>query len=204
MARPQSKKKLVVIIALLVGVMLVIGAVYAKRNSQLAAESTTGASSQEPVGEAVTDSAADNSTTDATDSDAETKPGTETSTPDATPVDPETLSSVDIEPLSIIVFYAKGTPGFEFLVNRTADQTQYVDFTSPDLVGTKCTDDAGIFASIIKNPATESQTTITQTVKVAGDTYGLSLAGVGCTSDVALLGQYQDAFSYGFSSLVAL
>ena len=204
MAKPQSKKKLIVIIAILVGVMLVIGAVYAKRNSQTTAETSSETSSQEAVDNTTTDLPTDDSTTDAPENDDETKPDTETSKPDATPADPESLSSVDIEPLSITVFYSKGTPGFEFLVKRTADQTQYVDFTSPDLIGTKCTDDEGIFASIIKNPSTESQTTITQKVTVAGDTYGLSLAGEGCTSDVALLGQYQDAFSYGFSSLAAL
>lgn len=119
--------------------------------------------------------------------------------------DPSTLSSVAIQPLGVTVFYAKNTPGFEYEIKKTADGTQYVEFTAQELIGTKCTDDEGLFASIVQNPmSSEDQTTVSETVKVGNDTYGLSLAGAGCTSDGALLGQYQDGFKKGFSSLQAL
>lgn len=119
--------------------------------------------------------------------------------------DPSTLNSVAIDPLGVTVFYAKNTPGFEYEIKKTADGTQYVEFTAQELIGTKCTDDEGLFASIVQNPmSSEDQTTVSETVKVGNDTYGLSLAGAGCTSDGALLGQYQDGFKNGFSSLQAL
>lgn len=120
-------------------------------------------------------------------------------------VDPATLTSVDIEPLAITVFYTKGTPGFDFVVKRSADQTQYVEFSSPNLVGTKCTNDEGVFATIVKNPASsEAQTTFVQEKTVGSDTYGLSLAGKNCTSDETLLDTYQTAFVQGFSQLKAM
>lgn len=136
--------------------------------------------------------------TDITETDQtpkETKPPT---------VDPSTLNSIDVEPLGVTVFYSKGTPGFQFSVLRAADNTQYAQFTSPDLVGTKCTDDEGVFASIIKDPSENDAQTINQTVKVGDDTYGLSLASAGCTSDTELLTTYQNGFKNGFSNLKSL
>jgi hypothetical protein len=136
----------------------------------------------------------------------ETKPVVDDGDDETTPVvDPATLSKVDIEPLAITVFYTKGTPGFDFTIKRSADRTQYVEFSSPNLVGTKCTNDEGVFASIIKNPtATEDQTTFVQKKSVGSDTYGLSLAGKSCTSDESLLDTYQTAFSQGYSQLKAM
>lgn len=137
----------------------------------------------------------------------EVKNPTESDTPvDTTQpvVDPATLASVAIEPLAITVFYLKGTPGFEFTVLKTADKTQYVQFTSPDLIGTKCTNDQGDFASIIKNPSSSETQTTTQTVKVGSDTYGLSLASPGCTGNTELLTKYQTGFKNGFSNLKTL
>jgi len=137
-----------------------------------------------------------------TETDATEAAAAQTTTP---AVDPTTLSSIDITPLGISVFYTKGIPGFEFTAKRTANQTQYVEFTSSDLIGAKCTDDAGLIVSIIKNPSsTEDQATISQTVKVGDDSYGLSLAGKGCTSNADLLDRYQTAFTNGFPSLKAL
>jgi len=138
-----------------------------------------------------------------TETDATETPVTQTAT---TPkADPATLSSIDITPLGVSVFYTKGIPGFEYTAKRTADQTQYVELTSPDLIGTKCTDDTGLIVSIIKNPSsTEDQATLSQTVKVGNDSYGLSLAGKGCTGDAELLDKYQAAFTNGFPSLKAL
>lgn len=120
-------------------------------------------------------------------------------------VDESTLSSIDIEPLAITVFYTKGVPGFEYTVERTSDQTEYVQFTSPELVGTKCTDDKGAFASIVKNPTSaEDKTTIKETRTVGSSSYGLSLTAKNCTKDEALLEKYQTAFTNGFSRLKEL
>ena len=124
---------------------------------------------------------------------------------DALPVDPLTLSSVDVSPLGVVVFYTKGIHGFNFEIKKTDSKTQYAEFSAPELIGTICTDDNGTFASIIKNPtSTEDQATITATTKLGNDSYGLSLSGKSCTANQTLLTQYQTAFMNGFASLKAL
>ncbi|MEO6109862.1 MAG: hypothetical protein ABIP50_02535 [Candidatus Saccharimonadales bacterium] len=148
-----------------------------------------------------TDSSKTEPTTTTTDSDkgATTTPAT---TKPAPSVDPSTLSSIDVDPLKITVFYTKGAGALEYSVKRTADRTQYVEFSAPGLVGTKCTDDAGVFASIIENPAsTEDNTSIVQKTTAGDKTYGLTLAGTNCANDQELLATYQTAFKNGFSSL---
>jgi len=193
MAKTQSKKRLlVIIIALLVVALAIAGAVVAK-NLNTPTETTTD-TSQESTD--VTDSDA------STDTDTEPAPKPDTSVTPA--VDPATLSSVVVEPLGVTVFYSKGVPGFDFVVKRTAAQTQYVEFSTAALVGTKCTDDEGVFASIIKNPGDNERQTTTQIIQVGNDTYGLTLAGAGCTADAALLTEYQTAFTDGFKSLTTL
>ena len=191
MVKAQSKKGLIVTIVILVIVFLAVGSVFLvnKSDGNKTSETTTQAPAEVPK-----DSAAEQTTKDETTSDT---------APPA--VDPQTLTSVAIEPLGIAVAYTKGVPGFDFAIKRTPDKTQYVEFTSTELIGTKCTDDSGLFVSIIKNPsASETQTTVSQTVKVGNDSYGLSLAGKGCTSNPELLDQYQKAFKDGFSSLKVL
>jgi len=117
-------------------------------------------------------------------------------------VDPETVSTIDIEPMGIAVSYVRGIPGFEFVVKRTATGTQYVQFLSPDLAGETCTDDEGAFAAIIKNPASEEdRTTVTDSVTIDGEEYGLSLDGKNCASDKELFTEYQASFSDAFSLL---
>jgi hypothetical protein len=128
----------------------------------------------------------------------EEDPGT---TPPAT-VDPSTLASIDIEPLEITVFYTKGTGGFEFEVLRASDGTRYVEFSNSELIGTKCSDDNGVFVTIIESPASPDDTSIiSDTVEVDGTTYGLSLATDTCTADPGLLKVYQSGFMNGFSRL---
>ena len=192
MVKAQAKKRLIVTLIVLAVILLVVAGVYARYTSQTRSDTDT-----------KTTSAADippKATTTETDKAEETKPASE-----AVAVDPESLSSVAIEPLGVTVFYTKGTPGFDYSIKKTADSTQYADFTSTDLVGTKCTDDDGLFASIIKNPASSgADTTISKTVKVGDDTYGLSLTGAGCTNNTELLSKYQNGFSEGFTSLTAL
>jgi hypothetical protein len=192
MARIQSKSVRIVIIVIVAVALLVVGAVFLTKKSSPVATNATDTSKVTPAKDTT-------SATNVTDATPATTPSTA-----APPVDPQTLTSIDVQPLGVTVFYSKGTPGFQYSVLKTADKTQYVEFTSADLVGTKCTDDQGVFASIIKNPSsTESQTT-SQTVKIGNDTYGLSLASASCTSNADLLAQYQTGFKNGFANLKAL
>jgi zona occludens toxin (predicted ATPase) len=190
-ARLRGKKSLTLIIAILVvGLVIVGGYFFAKGASTPVTVSTTSTSNQ----------AAQAST-----SSTDTVAASTSSSSSAPAVDPTTLDTIDVQPLGITVSYTKGTPGFAFDIQKTADQTQYVEFTSTNLVGTKCTDDQGLFATIIKNPSsTEDQATLTATTKVGSDTYGLSLASDDCTGNAALLTTYQTGFKNGFSSLKAL
>lgn len=130
---------------------------------------------------------------------------TDTTSEAVTKADPASLRSLVIEQLGVTVFYTIGTPAFEYSIQRTDSRTEYVQFTAAQLIGTKCTGDNGAFASIIKNPSSdEDQTTISQTVTVGDDTFGLSLSGAGCTADPELFMQYQTGFKNGFTSLQAL
>lgn len=117
------------------------------------------------------------------------------------PVDPAQTLSLDIEPMSITVSYMKSIRGFDFEVLRSTSGTKYVQFSVAKLVGTKCTDDKGQFASIIENPSADEATTLAKMVTVDGAEYGLSLAGTTCTNDTGLLMQYQNAISGAFSLL---
>jgi len=192
--KQQAKPGIGVLIALLATVIIVVAALTLLNKQDESAVST-------PVGETSVD------TPDLTNT-----PNNETITENdrendevAATVDPATLSSLDVEPLGVTIFYTKGTPGFDFQVKRAGDGTQYAEFSATSLVGTKCTDDTGLFASIIKNPGLSGgQTTISQSVKVGDDTFGLSLSGKGCTGDVSLLEQYQSGFTNGFSNLQSL
>jgi type III secretory pathway component EscV len=189
MVKIKSKRGLIVTIIVLAVVLLVVGAVVlTKKSSKPSADTSNQATTTKDT----------TTETDATDTDSS---ATNTTNP---VVDSDTLTSVDVAPLGVTVFYSKGTPGFEFTVLKTADQTQYAQFTSSDLVGTKCTNDQGEFASIIKDPSSSEAQTTSQTVKVGTDTYGLSLASTGCTSNSDLLAQYQTGFKNGFASLKAL
>lgn len=122
-----------------------------------------------------------------------------------TPLDPASVSTVDVEPLNITVSYVKGVPGFAFSVSRTQSNTEYVDFHSTELVGTKCTDDEGVFATIIKNPEDADSATISETKTLEGDVYGLSLPESTCTSNIELFEQYQQSFedAYGLLRLLS-
>ncbi|OYW86515.1 hypothetical protein B7Z17_00215 [Candidatus Saccharibacteria bacterium 32-49-10] len=146
---------------------------------------------------------------------------TETETEDATPVDNSSeadvetdsqasavdsadVGTIDIEPMGIVVAYKKGVPGFGYEVKRTQSGTEYVEFSNEDLAGTKCTDDTGVFASILRQPSTDERATLERTVDVDDEIYGLSLPEATCTSDADLFGQYQASFRDGFSLLKAL
>ena len=119
-------------------------------------------------------------------------------------IDPSTVARIDVEPLELSVAYVRGVPGFGFSVERTANGTRYVEFSSESLIGTKCTDDVGAFASIIVDPTDQDTPTVSQTKVVGGTTYGLSLPDDTCTADAALFVQYQAAFRDAFSLLERL
>ena len=139
-------------------------------------------------------------TPDENNSKDETKPATDNNN-NQVAVDPATLTTVDIVPMSITVSYVKGIGGFEYEVLRAQNGTRYVEFSSTELVGTKCTNDTGVFASILASPTEAEGSTITKTIKVDGTDYGLSLADATCTADTTKLQKYQQSFSNGFSAL---
>lgn len=126
---------------------------------------------------------------------------TNNSTSTAPKLDPSTVSTIDISPMNITVSYVKGVGAFEYEVLRTPNGTQYVEFRSTDLVGTKCTNDQGAFASILASPSDDEQATVSQKTVVDGTTYGLSLPGATCTSNPDLLAKYQKSFSDAFTLL---
>jgi len=119
-------------------------------------------------------------------------------------IDPTTVSRIDIEPLEISVAYVRGIPGFGFLVERTASGTQYVSFSAEALIGTKCTDDKGVFASIIVNPSEQDSPTVTKNISVGGVRYGFAPSEDACTSNTTLFTQYQVAFRDAFPLLQAM
>lgn len=118
-----------------------------------------------------------------------------------TTLDPAAVGTIDVQPLALTVSYVKGIGGFEYSVQRSSGGTQYVEFTSPQLAGTKCTDDTGPFASIIKDPSTNEASTVTATQTVDGVKYGLSLSDDTCTGNKELLKQYQASFRDAFGLL---
>lgn len=122
-------------------------------------------------------------------------------TADQPAIDPERVSTTDIEPMMITVAYIKGIEGFDFQILRNPNGTKYVQFSSESLVGTKCTDDMGVFASIIENPTADERGTLSKTTVVDGTTFGLSLADEACTNNSEQLKQYQASFSEPFSLL---
>lgn len=124
--------------------------------------------------------------------------------PDGEPtstIDPESVSTVDITPMGIKVSYVKGVGGFEYEVLRASGGTRYVELRSPTLVGTKCTNDAGTFASIIDSPSENERAVLAATTTVEGTVYGLSLAESTCTSDADSLAAYQKSFQDAFTLL---
>lgn len=144
-----------------------------------------------------------------TASDQQTKPDTQeeptqdtqTDEEDEPKLDPATVGTVDISPMEITISYVKGVGGFEYQVLRTSNGTRYVEFRSAELVGTKCTNDEGKFASILADPNETESATISKTTTVEDTKYGLSLEGAACTSNKDKLESYQKSFSDAFSLL---
>lgn len=117
--------------------------------------------------------------------------------------DPSTLRELPISQLGITISYDKTLPGVSYAISRTPAGTQYVDLMNDQLIGGICTNDAGTFASIIKDPTASDQATVSATVKVGDDTYGLSLPSADCTSNADLFAQFQDSIKATFPYLSA-
>lgn len=117
---------------------------------------------------------------------------------------PETVRTIDIPPISLTVSYVRGIEGFEYEVLRTAAGTQYVEFRGESLIGTKCTDDKGAFATIIVSPDSTEGSALNKVITLDGTKYGLSLSASNCTKDTTKLEQYQKSFSDAFGLLKKL
>lgn len=191
MIQKTDRRKLFVTIVAL-GLLVLIIAIVAVVKSMPPSETSTSTETVKKDASEITDK------NENTDTPVATEP---TDTVTEPVIDPSTVSTVAIEPAALTISYLKGVGGFDFEVFRTTGGTEYVQFSSSRLIGTKCTDDGGQFASIIENPSDDESTALAKTTTVDGTTYGLSLAEATCTSDSALLKQYQDAFSEPFSLL---
>jgi len=191
MVQKRGRKKLFVAIAA-IGALVLIIAVVAIVKSMSQPEPAVSNDTTQKDTPSISDEANN------TEKPATTEPEKVTS---ESAIDAANTSSVTIEPMSITVSYVKGIDGFDYEVLRTGSGTKYVQFSSAKLAGTKCTDDIGEFASIIEKPSADEATTLAKTTTVDGTDYGLSLAESTCTSDAALLQQYQKAFSEAFSLL---
>ncbi len=196
MVRIKSKRTLVTIlvviaIAVLVGVIAIVSSL-----SGNSSDPYTQSNSDQTTETPSSDAPATDTPIDSDDGDTPVS-----STPTTSSLDPETVSTVVIEPMAVTVSYVKGIGGFEYGVLLTPDGTQYVEFSSAELKGGKCTNDQGAFASIIKEPGSDEASTITQKTTVDGKVYGLSLAAASCTSNPDLLAKYQKSFSDAFSLL---
>lgn len=200
MVRNKRKRTVVIVISIVSALLiLVIAGIVIK---------AIGSNSKDPYvknsqnTESSKETPAPSDTTPSKDSDQPASKPDDTSTQPN--VDPATLASIDIAPMSITVSYVKGVGGFEYEVLRAQNGTRYVQFTSPDLVGTKCTNDTGVFVSILAGPTDSEKATLSKVVKVGDTDYGLSLADPTCSPDTAKLQKYQKSFSDGFSALKKL
>jgi len=189
MARTKAGTRLIIASSGLVLVLLIAGGIALARRTNTADVPTTNTPPSMTV---------------EADTQHTTKTAESSDNSNVASADPETLGSVDVQPLGVTVFYTKdAVEGFGFEVKQTSS-TQYAEFSAASLTGTKCTNDTGLFATIIKDPSSTDQSSLAQTIKVGDILYGLSLAGKGCTVDDDLLDTYQAAFAAGFPSLKAL
>lgn len=199
MAHKKGRKKLytaLIVLAILLAVIGVIALVKAMSNngkSDPYKQTTTQESSNNP--------SPSKPSTSTNDGDKNSATTNNQSSSSAASLDPSTVATIDIPPMSITASYVKGIGAFEYEVLRTPNGTQYVEFRSTDLVGTKCTNDQGAFASILASPTDDEASTLSQKTVVSGTTYGLSLPNATCTSNPDLLAKYQKSFSDAFTLL---
>jgi len=195
----DKRKRTVIIVAAIVAVILVsVGTMALMQGLQPKKQDPYKSTDTSDSSNSTTDNQSDQQSPLPSQSDSTTKDDNTTNKP---ALDPSTVGTIDITPMGITASYVKGISGFEYEVLRTPSGTQYVEFRSPSLVGTKCTDDAGAFASILANPQSDESATLAKTTTIDGTKYGLSLAASTCTGDTAKLKAYQDSFSDAFSLL---
>lgn len=203
MAHKKGKRTLITALSILAVLLIVIGVVAlvkahnAKKDPYVQQATNSSTNSSTPNNTSTNNNS---STATPDDSDANSTHTANNASNQTTP-DPSTVNSITIAPMSIVVSYVKGVGAFEYQVLRATNGTQYVEFRSADLVGTKCTNDEGTFASILANPTDDEKATLSKTTTVDGTVYGLSLADTTCTSDTAKLQKYQQSFSDAFSLL---
>lgn len=200
MVQIKGKKRTYIIVGSILALLIVVIGIVAIVNG-------SNSKKQDPYKQVETTNTQtdDTDTSDESTQTSPTKPDTSNTDKDSeSTLDLATVSTVDIQPMELTVSYVKGTPGFEFFVMRTAAGTQYAEFSSPELAGTKCTNDKGVFASIIENPSDNETSTLSKTTTVDGTKYGLSLSDATCTSNAELLKQYQTSFSNAYSLLKKL
>ncbi len=197
MLQMTGKRKLVTTIVVIVALILVVVTI-AIANSIANKNDPYLQSKTEETSDTTKDAAEES--TDTTDSENSSSIAETTSEPKST-IDPETLTTVNIEPMSLTVSYVKGVGGFEYSVMRRPNGTQYVEFYSSELAGTKCTGDQGAFASILEAPSSDEASTLSKKTTIGTTTYGLSLSATSCTGNPDLLAQYQKSFSDAFTLL---
>lgn len=202
MVKKRGNKRIYIIAGSILGALVVVFGIVGLVNSLSSGKADpykqTSGTQITNENDASSDGDAQPEDTKPADSSNDTKPADDTN---SSTLDPTTVSTINIDPMNITVSYVKGIGGFEYAVKRTASGTQYVEFSSPELVGTKCTNDTGAFASILANPGSSENATIAKSTTVDGTKYGLSLSAANCTRDEALLKQYQASFSDAFDLL---
>lgn len=186
MAKEDRRRSLVVAVTVLVVLLLAIGAVATIRSLNQSEDSSQKTTAVEEDAEVT-----------ANDTPAQTEPQV---APETT-IDPSTTDQLTIAPMGIAVSYVRGVGGFEYQILRTANGTRFVEFSTGSLVGTKCTNDTGVFVSILESPDATESATLAETVTLDDTTYGLSLADATCTSDAEALKTYQQSFVDAFSLL---
>jgi len=198
MLQDKRKRRVIIAAAIVVVVLVLVGVTALIQGAQQKKKDPYISTDASSSSDGKTDKQSNPQSSSTNQPEAATK---DESTTAETTLDPATVKTIDITPMSLTVSYVKGIAGFEYEVLRTPSGTQYVEFRSTSLVGTKCTDDAGAFASILANPQNDENATLTKTTTIDGTKYGLSLAGNTCTSDATKLKEYQDSFSNAFSLL---
>lgn len=191
MVQKKGKRTLVTTLSVLVVLLVAIGVIALLRMTG----QDDGSSTKDSLTQSVTtdDSSENSASTDTTDVPDETDT--------ASTLDPETVATIDVPSLAITVSYVKGIGAFEYEALRANNGTRYVEFRSTELIGSKCTDDQGTFASILVSPTEDEKATLASTVTVDATEYGLSLADSTCTSNTEKLAIFQKSFSDAFSLL---
>lgn len=191
MAQKKGRKALVTAVAVLIVLLALIGTI-AVIKAIAGKDSSTQTTSEEAA------DTSKKSTSEESTAPDDSENSTSNQTSSNTALDPATVATIDIPAMEITVSYVKGIGGFEYEILRASGGTRSVEFRNASLVGTKCTNDLGTFASILENPTTDELAIVSQKTTVEDTLYGLSLADATCTTNPELLAKYQKSFSDAF------